>query len=76
MAAGLERRGQRIIALRNHAKIILARTTAGHDVAIEASANLRSCRNLEVFSLSNDAGLFEFHRDWMARLFKEPQHGS
>lgn len=75
MAEGLEKRGHRIIALRNHAKIILARTSAGHHVAIEASANLRSCRNVEQFTMSNDASLYEFHRDWMARLLKEPPHG-
>lgn len=71
MAAGLEKRGQRIIAMRNHAKIILAKTTAGHHVAIETSGNLRSCRNTEFFVMTNDAGLYEFHRGWMQQLFEK-----
>lgn len=71
MTQGLEQRGQQIIAMRNHAKIILARTTAGHHLTIESSANLRSCRNVEQFVMSNDAGLYNFHRKWQARLFQE-----
>jgi hypothetical protein len=71
MAAGLEQRGQRIIAMRTHAKIILARTTAGHHITIESSANLRSCRNVEQFVMTNDAGLYHFHRGWVQRLFGE-----
>ncbi|HVS73155.1 MAG TPA: hypothetical protein VHQ47_18010 [Phycisphaerae bacterium] len=74
MAAGLEKRGHEILAMRTHAKIILASTSAGHFITIESSANLRSCRNVEQFVLTNDAGLYEFHRGWMQQLFREKPH--
>jgi hypothetical protein len=75
MAEGLEKRGHRIIAMRTHAKIILARTTAGHHLTVESSANLRSCRNVEQFTLTNDADLHAFHVGWIDRLFKEDRRG-
>jgi hypothetical protein len=74
MAVGLQQRGQQIIAMRTHAKIILARTSAGHYITIESSANLRSCRNVEQFVMTNDAGLYDFHRGWMQQLFRGAGH--
>lgn len=71
MADGLHARKQKIIGMRNHAKIILMRTTAGHSLTIESSANLRSCRNIEQFCITNDAGLFNFHRTWMETLIEK-----
>lgn len=61
----LAKRGQTIVAVRSHAKVqCLAIGRARY--VIESSANLRSCNNLEQFTLSNSAPLFAFHRAWMA----------
>ena len=61
----LLQRGHRVLANRNHCKIILARITDGTAFVVEASANLRSCKSLEQFSLTRDVGLYEFHRHWI-----------
>ena len=53
------------LATRSHAKIIAAAFTDGRHFVIESSANLRTCRNLEQFTITHDRGLFEFHRSWM-----------
>lgn len=74
MAIGLEKRGQKIAAMRNHAKIILMRTSRGDEITIEGSANLRSCRNVEQFCMTNDAGLLAFHARWMSQVFGEADH--
>ena len=58
-------RGQRCLAMRTHCKIILAKMADGSAYVVEASANLRSCKNLEQFVLTRDVGLYEFHRAWL-----------
>ncbi len=69
LAAELARRDQRILAMRSHAKIILMRLSDGRHYTIEGSANLRSCRNIEQFCMTNDRGLMEFHRTWIEQMF-------
>jgi hypothetical protein len=56
------------IAVRNHSKVILFEMTDGRHFAIESSANLRSCNNVEVFSITQDAELVRFHRSWMEEV--------
>jgi hypothetical protein len=68
MADGLAKRGQRIVALRSHAKIIAMRLSDGKALAIESSANLRSCRNVEQLSIFADAELCDFHARWIAQV--------
>ena len=63
-------RGGSAIAIRSHCKIILIETTGGDFLAYESSANLRSCRMLEQFTLTNSAAVVEFHRSWMDKKFK------
>lgn len=65
LAAELQARGQELLAMRNHAKLLLFRLEDGRSYVVESSANLRSCRNVEQFALSHDAGLFDFHVAWM-----------
>jgi len=66
----LGQRGQTIICTRSHAKVqCLAIDRARY--VIESSANLRSCNNLEQFTLSNSGPLFEFHREWMQGAIAE-----
>jgi hypothetical protein len=70
----MQQRGQRVLALRNHAKIIAIETTDGCGIVVESSANLRSCRNVEQFTINNDRTLTAFHRDWMNTLLEGSDH--
>ena len=63
------RKAGRLLAIRNHAKILLMGLSDGTYLVNESSANLRSCRNIEQFSLSNDADLYAFHKRWMDHVF-------
>ncbi len=62
---GLQQRGQRVGAARNHAKILAAATSDGPHFVIESSANLRSCNNVEQATCFNSRQLFEFHTAWI-----------
>ena len=61
----LLKRNARVKAMRSHAKMILARMAGGARFVVESSANLRSCKNVEQFVLSNDEPLYTFHRRWL-----------
>ena len=61
----LKKRDCPMVAMRSHAKILLFELTDGRCFTVESSANLRSCRNIEQFVLTNDRELLEFHRHWM-----------
>ena len=56
-----ERNGWRYASLKNHSKVILARTAENWYV-IETSSNLNENPKIEQFSFENDAALFEFYR--------------
>lgn len=58
-------RGGRVAACRVHAKLILFEMSDGNHYVIEGSGNLRACRSIEQFTLSNDEGLLRFHRGWL-----------
>jgi hypothetical protein len=65
MADGLFERGQRIVALRSHAKVFAIALSDGRRLAVESSANLRSCRNIEQFMVTEAPDLYDFHRGWI-----------
>lgn len=65
LASELEARGMALLAMRNHAKLLLIELEDGRKLVVESSANLRSCRAVEQFALSHDAGLFDFHAAWI-----------
>jgi len=65
----LQDRGMEIAFCRNHCKIICI--DAGAPYVIEGSANLRSCNNLEQFTISNSRPLFDFHAEWIARTISK-----
>ncbi len=67
----LESRGSRFTSARCHAKILLFATTSGEHYTSEASANIRACRSVEQFCLTNDPELFQFHRGWIRELFAD-----
>jgi hypothetical protein len=68
----LLKRGHRVLAMRTHAKICLLRMAShGTRYVIEASANLRSCKNIEQFTLTRCPRLYRFHQTWLEdELFK------
>jgi hypothetical protein len=68
-------RGHRVLAMRTHAKVTLARMASGVCYAIESSANLRSCKNVEQFVMTRDADLYRFHRQWVEELLAGKAEG-
>lgn len=73
LITGLEARGQRYRAFRNHAKVSLL--TNGADwITVEGSANLTANPRLEQYVITNDRKLYDFHAAWMeAMLIAEPE---
>jgi hypothetical protein len=65
----LRERGHRVLAMRNHAKLLLVRTVAGDHFVVETSANLRSSVNVEAFVMTRDPALYAFHVGWIDELF-------
>lgn len=65
LAHELKHRGHRFAAVRNHAKVIAVGMTDGSAITVESSANLRSCRNVEQFTITNNADLLKFHQQWI-----------
>jgi hypothetical protein len=63
-AGQAKRLGYGFRSTRNHTKLILA-AIAGKSYVIESSANLRSCANLEQFTITQSKALFEFHSGWI-----------
>lgn len=49
---------------RNHTKLILAKIGPRFFV-VESSANLRSCQNIELFTVTQSASMFAFHAGWI-----------
>ena len=49
---------------RNHTKLSLA-AIAGKYFVVESSANLRSCANLEQFTMTQSRKLYDFHCQWI-----------
>jgi hypothetical protein len=70
LAHELTTRGQRVLSMRTHAKLLLIELGVGRDCyVIESSANLRSCKNVEQSTFTNDRSLLAFHRGWIDSLF-------
>jgi len=68
MAEGLADRGQKIVAIRSHAKVIAMELSDGRGFTVESSANLRSCRNLEQLTLTQSVDLTRFHAGWIQEV--------
>jgi len=59
-------RGHRVLALRSHCKLCLIRMDRhGTKYVIESSANLRSSKNIEQFSVTRCPKLYKFHQTWI-----------
>jgi hypothetical protein len=69
LAHELTTRGQRVVAMLTHAKVLLLQMTDGASYVAESSANLRSCSSIEQITLTHDRSLFAFHRNWLDSIF-------
>ncbi len=67
----LTRRGSRFASARCHAKIILMSLDDGTRYVSESSANIRACRSIEQFAITNDPDLYDFHREWIDELMDD-----
>ncbi len=66
----LERRGQKIIGLNNHAKIVLLGN--GIDfIVISGSQNFTNAKLIEQMTIYNNEALFRFYEKWFKITFKE-----
>lgn len=66
----LTKLGASIAVERLHAKIQLWEPASQPDrYVLETSANLRSCQCVEIAAITNDAGLFTFHDQWLTQFF-------
>lgn len=69
-----ERAGAEFLSSRTHCKILLLRFESGRTFALESSANLRSCKNIEQLTIFGSPALWEFHRGWIDELFAGAKH--
>lgn len=60
-------------ATRTHAKIHLYELSDGRCFVIESSANMRTCKCLEQFTITRDRELLAFHRTWMEEARAEAE---
>jgi hypothetical protein len=70
LAHELASRGHRVVACLTHAKILLLQLSDGRCFTCESSANLRSCSSIEQITMTHDAALFAFHRQWIDELMR------
>lgn len=71
LADGLLKRGGRVVAFENHAKVLLISDAKnGNWYCIEGSANMTSNPRLEQFFIANSKALYEFHRDWFMEMLE------
>lgn len=71
LKAAIEGKNARIAALRTHAKILALELDDRTCLTVETSANLRSCSNLEQYTITNSKPLMNFHRDWISDAIEE-----
>lgn len=71
----IESRGGRVNAMRTHAKLILMEMTDGNHYTIEGSGNLRACRSIEQFVMTNCPDLLHFHRQWITQYINSRGDG-
>ncbi len=70
LAHELAIRGQRVVAMLTHAKVVLMELSDGRAFTVESSANLRSCSSIEQITMTHDAELTAFHRRWIVETLE------
>jgi hypothetical protein len=74
---GIRARGGRYRSFQNHAKVLLlSNAGTGVWISVEGSANLTSNPRLEQYVITNDQGLYDFHRGWMEEAFRASPTGN
>lgn len=66
----LDKRQQRYLAFKNHAKILLL-TNGATWLTVEGSANFTANYRMEQAVLSNDRALYEFHKGWIEEMLRK-----
>jgi hypothetical protein len=67
---GIRKRSGRYRAFQNHAKVLLLDAPREEAwITVEGSANLTSNPRTEQYVITNDRGLWDFHREWMEEAF-------
>ncbi len=69
--AELARRGSRHLAARVHVKVMAFDFADGRRIAVESSANLRSCNMAELTTVTAAEELTAFHHKWIDELFQK-----
>jgi hypothetical protein len=67
---GLSARGQRFRACQNHSKFFTALFSDGKALTCESSANFTKNGNIETHVLTNDRGLYQFHKSWVEEILR------
>jgi len=70
---GIQARGQRYLALKNHAKLILLEAAGAH-LVVEGSANFTANPRIEQYVITHDEQLLRFHASWIDEAV-EGRHG-
>ena len=70
LAHELTARGQHVVAMLTHAKVVLLELPDGRTFTVESSANLRSCSSIEQITMTHDLELFAFHRKWITDIME------
>ena len=70
LAHELTTRGQRVVAMLTHAKVLLMQLSDGRDFVAESSANLRSCGSIEQIMLTHNRELLDFHKAWINEIME------
>lgn len=67
----LTKLGAQVAVERLHAKLQLYQPAKRRDrYVLETSSNLRSCQCVEIASVTNDPGLFNWHWQWLEKFFQ------
>lgn len=62
------RPGAEFLSVRTHCKLLLV-AAGERRLAVESSANLRSCKNLEQLTAFGSPAVYDFHTAWIDELF-------
>jgi hypothetical protein len=74
LADGLRQRGGKFRSAKSHAKCLLLDSAAADTyLSIEGSANLTGNPSFEQYVITNDAGLWRFHRSWFDEVLTSKQ---
>jgi len=73
LLSGLHKRGQRLFSFRNHVKVSLLQKGTKY-IVMDGSGNYTGNPRLEQFNITNDRGLYEFHRGWIEEMLLKDKH--